>query len=339
MVRAWPSLVVSSMTAKNEIAAQIMEHLCGHDWHGYSQPGRYGDGEGYCDVVVDGQTYRVAQGDRDCSSAIITAYEAAGVDCGGATYTGNMASCMCATGNFERMPMSYTAQRGDVYLNERDHTAMCVSAVPDLLAEFSIAETGGIDGEVGDQTGWESSVHDYYDYPWDCILRYTGKADQADAPAPQPHQVAGNPVNDAGFIYRAHVADLGWLGSVRDGQTAGTVGYGLRLEAIKITPPEGMELDVKFHVQNVGWRTYSGIKRGASSGTGSSANDPVIGTVGESLRAEALEVVMTKNTTGKTLYYRVHLADVGWTGWVEAGYTAGTVGIGKQIEAVQFKLV
>ena len=173
------------MAAKNEVSAQIMEHLCTHAWHGYSQPGRYGDGEGYCDVVVDGQTYSVAQGDRDCSSAIITAYEAAGVDCGGATYTGNMASCMCATGNFERMPMSYTAQRGDVYLNERDHTAMCVSAVPDLLAEFSIAETGGIDGEVGDQTGWESSVHDYYDYPWDFILRYTGKADGTDYTPPE----------------------------------------------------------------------------------------------------------------------------------------------------------
>lgn len=45
-----------------------------------------------------------------------------------------------------------------------------------------------------------------------------------------------------------------------------------------------------------------------------------------------------RNDTGKTLCYRVHLVEVGWTGWVEAGYTADTVGIGKQIEAVQFKL-
>lgn len=167
-----------------------------------------------------------------------------------------------------------------------------------------------------------------------------GRMTGAGEPAPEqgPHQESGDPVNDAGFLYRAHVADLGWLDTVRDGQTAGTVGYGLRLEAIKITPPEGMVLDVKFHVENVGWRTYGGIERGASSGTGSSDNDPIIGTVGESLQAEALEVVVAENPTGKTLYYRVHLADVGWTGWVEAGYAAGTVGIGKQIEAVQFKL-
>lgn len=45
-----------------------------------------------------------------------------------------------------------------------------------------------------------------------------------------------------------------------------------------------------------------------------------------------------RNDTGKTLYCCVRLIDEGWIGWVEAGYTAGTVGIGKQIEAVQFKL-
>lgn len=316
------------MATKNEVAAQIMEHLCTHEWHGYSQPGRYGDGEGYCDLAIDGVAYRVAQGDRDCSSAIIDAYEAAGVDCGGATYTGNMRRCMCDTGNFEWVPMSYIAQRGDVYLSEVYHTAMCTSAVPDLMAQFSISETGGINGQVGDQTGWESSIGAYSDYPWDGILRYTGKADLVDAPAPAPHQVAGNPINDAGLCYRSHVAELGWLDPVRDGQTSGTVGYGLRLEAIKIEPPDGLEFDVALHIQDIGWRVWSDI----------SATDPVIGTEGQSLRAEAIELRNIRNTTGKTLSCRVHLADYGWCGWVEAGFAAGTVGISRQIEAVQFKL-
>lgn len=151
-------------------------------------------------------------------------------------------------------------------------------------------------------------------------------------------QDAGNPVNDSGFAYRAHVADYGWLDSVRDGQIAGTTGKGKQLEAIKITPPEGLELSVKFHIQNKGWQTWSGIKKGTSSGEGSSANDPIIGTVGESLRAEALEVNVISNTTGKNLKYRVHVADYGWTDWVNHEYTAGTVGISKAIEAVQFVL-
>lgn len=151
-------------------------------------------------------------------------------------------------------------------------------------------------------------------------------------------QDAGNPVNNSGFAYRAHVADYGWLDSVRDGQIAGTTGKGKQLEAIKITPPEGLELSVKFHIQDKGWQTWSGIKKGTSSGEGSSTNDPIIGTVGKSLRAEALEVNVISNTTGKNLKYRVHVADYGWTDWVNHEYTAGTVGISKAIEAVQFVL-
>ena len=155
-----------------EVAVQLMEHLCNHDWHGYSQVSRWGDGEGTCPVEIGGKTYYLEQGDRDCSSAIISAFEAAGISCGGATYTGNMRSCMVGTGNFRWHPMSegYIAKRGDVYLNEMSHTAMCTSAVPDMLAEFSISETGGTDGAEGDQTGSESSIHNYYNFPWDGIL-------------------------------------------------------------------------------------------------------------------------------------------------------------------------
>lgn len=76
------------------------------------------------------------------------------------------------------MSDGYIAQRGDIYLNEVNHTAMCTSAIPDMLAEFSINEFGGITGGVtGDQTGNESRIAPYYDFPWDGILEYNGKAD------------------------------------------------------------------------------------------------------------------------------------------------------------------
>lgn len=152
-------------------------------------------------------------------------------------------------------------------------------------------------------------------------------------------QAPGDPVNNAGLNYRAHVADYGWLDAVHDGQTAGTTGKGKQLEAVKVTPPVGLELNAKIHVQDKGWIEFDGIKKGESSGEKSSQNDPIIGTVGESLRAEAIEFDVTKNTTGKTLMYQVHVEDYGWTGWVKAGFTAGTVGIKKQIEAIQMKLV
>ena len=159
-----------------------------------------------------------------------------------------------------------------------------------------------------------------------------------DGKTEEPAQVPGDPVNDSGFSYRAHSQDFGWLDAVRDGQTAGTTGKSKRLEAIKVTPPEGLELTVKAHIQGKGWVEYKGIKAGESSGEGSSPNDPIIGTVGESLRLEAIEVCVDKNTTGKRLRYRVHEADDGWTGWVWADTATGTVGISKAIEAIQIVL-
>ena len=61
-------------------------------------------------------------------------------------------------------PMSFNASRGDIYLDEENHTATCIrnDGTADLLGEFSISETGGIDCEPGNQTGRESWVHDYY---------------------------------------------------------------------------------------------------------------------------------------------------------------------------------
>ena len=182
------------MASLANVAAALMEHLCAHDWHGYTQSvGRWGDGEGVCDVTVEGRTYSVAQGDRDCSSAVIDCWRQAlkGTPYEGkldtATYTGNMRQVFTASGLFEWKPMSFIAQRGDVYLVHHEgggqHTAMCTSSVPDMLAEFNINEFGGIvGGKVGDQTGGESRVANYYDFPWDGILHYNGKADKVEEP-------------------------------------------------------------------------------------------------------------------------------------------------------------
>lgn len=165
------------MANKNEIAAQIMEHFCEHSAHGYSQGGnRWGNGT-IETLNVDGNSYSFYGGDGDCSSFVIRAYQAAGVpvrECG-ATFTGNMKQAFLATGYFEVKPLSFIAQRGDVYLNEVNHTAMCLSAVPDILGEACINEKGEIVGGIeGDQTGNETRIGPYYDfYPqWDCILHY-----------------------------------------------------------------------------------------------------------------------------------------------------------------------
>lgn len=168
------------MLSAADRAAEIMHHLVTHSGHGYSQPGRQGSGGTETVTLSDGSTVELSTGDRDCSSAVCEAWEAACPgSTGGATYTGNMRRCFTSTGLWTwHQGTSYSAKRGDVYLAEGRHTAMCIhpygSAEGDILAEFSISETGGIDGEVGDQTGKESSEHAYYDYPWTGILEWTG---------------------------------------------------------------------------------------------------------------------------------------------------------------------
>ena len=170
------------VVTKKEVAALIMRHLCTHDKHGYTQDmsGRQGTGTETIDIY--GVKYTIKSGDRDCSSAVISAYEAAGISCGGATYTGNMKQCMVGTGNFAWRSMRFVAQMGDTYLNEANHTAMCLSAEPDVLMEFSINENGtALGGKTGDQKQsgeydetygrGESHLRMYYDYPWNGILQ------------------------------------------------------------------------------------------------------------------------------------------------------------------------
>ena len=172
---------------KPQKAAVLMEHLCTCSKHGYSQYSRNGDGT--LEIVrVDGQDITIAGGDRDCSAAVISCYKALGVDVGGASYTGNMRSCMTSSGNFRaiRRPTSYSAHEGDIYLAEGKHAAMCISPAGssrgDLLGQFSISENGTIDGAEGDQTGRESRVQAFYEYPWDFTIVYTGGGVFDDSP-------------------------------------------------------------------------------------------------------------------------------------------------------------
>lgn len=181
---------------QREAFARLMEHMCRHDGdggHGYSQVNRMGNGTTERVDLGDGVTVTIAGGDRDCSSGIVTCLRAVGVDTHGASYTGNMRVELLKSGLFrwERMGVA-SARRGDIYLNEGRHTAMCTSASPDMLAQFSISENGTIRGRTGDQTGRESNIKAYYSYPWDGKLVWlndgatiggaqTGVADSTDS--------------------------------------------------------------------------------------------------------------------------------------------------------------
>lgn len=166
---------------QREAFARLMEHMCEHDGnagHGYSQPNRKGSGTELVDLG-DGVKVYIKGGDRDCSSAICSCLKAVGVDIHGATYTGNMLN-LTKNALFKayKRPTSYSAKRGDIYLNTSHHTAMCTHGYGekggDMLCQFSISEKGTVNGVKGDQTGKESNFKAFYDYPWTHTIAWTG---------------------------------------------------------------------------------------------------------------------------------------------------------------------
>ncbi len=146
---------------KTEKAIKQMETWAKDDSHGYDQDYRWGE-----------------KGDFDCSSAVIQAWQNAGVPVksSGATYTGDMKNVFLRNG-FKDITADVNVKngaglkRGDVLLNEAHHVAMYCGNGKEV--EASINEKGTAHGgQPGDQTGKEFLVRSYRNYPWDCVLRY-----------------------------------------------------------------------------------------------------------------------------------------------------------------------
>ncbi|RSX53926.1 peptidoglycan hydrolase [Bifidobacterium goeldii] len=111
-------------------------------------------------------------GECDCSSLVIWVLREAGFDTGNASYTGNLSANLIARG-WKRLPNNGNPQPGDILLNDVHHVAVYLGG--GLLAQASIDERGrAYGGQAGDQTGYETNVRSYYNYPWNCYLRYTG---------------------------------------------------------------------------------------------------------------------------------------------------------------------
>lgn len=115
-------------------------------------------------------------GETDCSALVIWALKQGGFNTGSATYTGNLSVALTANG-WKRISPDGNPQFGDVLLNDVNHVALYVGG--GLLAQASSDENGGIHGgRAGDQTGRETNVSPYYNYPWNCYLRWTGEDDE-----------------------------------------------------------------------------------------------------------------------------------------------------------------
>lgn len=144
------------------------------------------------------------------------------------------------------------------------------------------------------------------------------------ASAPSAKQVPGNPINNLGLYYRAHVQSLGWLAPVHDGQVAGTTGHSLRLEALLIDTRKlpGVKIKASAHIQGIGTVDYGYI-----------THETVIGTVGQGRRLEAIMLEVEGVPEGKKLYIQMHFAKDGWGAVVPND--GGSFGVGKETQAIK----
>ena len=302
----------TTMTKCANVAAQIHANMCNDSGFGYSWGERYGVSWDKVTWNIDGRNYQVNRGDYDCSSSVCTAWQKAlegtayegALD--GATYTGNMRSVFVNSGLFDVWnTYSTSAQRGDVYLNDNYHTAMCqdggIDGVYgfDALSEFCINEFGGTyGGQRGDQTGGESRITDYYNYPWNCTLHYNGKADTDDNYIPaDPAPIQTQP------IYAVWTAEEGWLPTMEGLKDSSGSGddyagiYGLGIRYIGI---EGVD---KYRVcdKDNGWLPYVEYFN---------KEDEEYGMAGAGSSIVALEI------PNSNIKYQVHTVNGEWLPWM-----------------------
>lgn len=151
----------------------------------------------------------------------------------------------------------------------------------------------------------------------------TSNKDETPTQTPGDRAYKENRIN-----YRVHQQSYGWLPHVEDGQVAGITGHAKRIEALKIDcKMPGVKIHAKGHIQGIGWKDCGEI-----------TSDTIIGTTGQEKRLEAISLEAEGLPDGMSIYVRYHIEDEGWSDWIKGGIIAGTVGLGKRLEAIQIKI-
>ena len=226
--------------------------------------------------------------------------------------------------------------------------ALRLEAIKIKLANMGDYE-GGIEYKTHIQSiGWESDfVSD------DAVSGTVGRSLRLEA---IQIQLYGEIRDYYDVYYRVQAQKFGWLGWAKNGESAGTAGYGFRLEGIQIvlaakdedgnskapTTSDGVAtvagikafynknaaptVSYKTQVQTYGWQNY--VTSRATSGT-----------VGKAKRLEGIKIYIS-NKKGYTggISYRTHVQKQGWQDWVSDNALSGTVGRALRLEAIRIKL-
>ena len=100
--------------------------------------------------------------------------------------------------------------------------------------------------------------------------------------------------------------------------------------------PENASADVPYKLSGVAHVQDQGDTPGTFDPT---TGELVLGTEGLSRRLESITINFENNTGYEgTIEYKVHVQDIGWMDWVEAGGAAGTSGQAKRLEGIYMQL-
>lgn len=105
--------------------------------------------------------------DYDCSSFVGTALSKADFAVSESSTTRNLESQLIKCG-FTKCHAPW--KRGDIHLAAGHHVTMSTDA--SHIVHASQSETGGIDGQTGDQTGREICIRSYYDLQYSNLVHY-----------------------------------------------------------------------------------------------------------------------------------------------------------------------
>lgn len=227
-------------------AVELIKEISADNSHGYDQTNRWGP-------------------DFDCSSLIIWVLEQIGirVKSAGATYTGNMRSVFLNCG-FEDVTSKVNLftgaglQAGDILLNYKSHTAMYIGN--GMIAHASLNEKGTTTGGIpGDQTGGEICTRSYYNYPWDCVLRYKEDAVSSSNSSVSSNSIrsdvytvkAGDTLSGIAATYGVSYQALASENGIKDPNKI-FVGQTIKIPGVKEAPSVGNipEKENEYTVQN-----------------------------------------------------------------------------------------
>ena len=123
--------------------------------------------------------------------------------------------------------------------------------------------------------------------------------------------------------YKGYVQRVGWQNSVQDGSVAGTTGESKRLEAVQISlnDLDGI-VNYRTYVDGSGWQSWK-------------TDGQISGTTGDSRAITSIQITLSGNASNVyDIYYQLHKASVGWTGWHKNGAACGTSKLDKRAEAL-----